>query len=68
MDIIVLEHGSREIYTSTSDDDVAMEVLKSLLKDGKSAYISKNTVTYTKIEREIIDPGKNYKPYTWGEN
>lgn len=64
LDIIVLEHGSREIYTSTKDEDEAMKILKMLLSEGKAAYISKNAVTYTKIERDVIDPNNNYISYT----
>lgn len=68
-DVIVLEHGSREInFSSTSERD-AIAHMKVLFEAGHKAYVVRNTVQLNGVvKKHLLDPYNNYVPYEVNDN
>ena len=63
-DVIVLQHGSRDIEFSSKLEKEATSKMEKLFKDGHITYVVKNTVQNNGVvKKHLLDPYKNYVPY-----
>ena len=63
-DVIVLQHGSRDIEFSSKNEKEATTKMNELFKDGHITYTVRNTVQLNGVvKKHLLDPYGNYVPY-----
>ena len=68
-DVIVLEHGSREINFSNKSESPALAHAKVLFEGGHKVYVVKNVIQLNGVVKKyLIDPYNNYVPYEVNDN
>lgn len=63
-DVIVLEHGSRDIEFSSKLEKEATTKMNKLFEEGYITYVVRNTVQMNGVvKKHLLDPYNNYVPY-----
>ena len=68
-DVIVLQHGSRDIEFSSKIEKEATNKMNKLFENGYITYVVKNTVQLDGVvKKRLLDPYNNYVPYEVNDN